>query len=81
MKLINVEPKADYVVRVYLDDNSVVDFDVKAELERIPCYSPLYDTDLFKAIKFKNQRIYWNERFDFHLDQILERGKRAILDV
>lgn len=38
MKLINVEPKDNYVLRVYLDDDSVVDFDVRAELERIPCY-------------------------------------------
>ncbi|MDF1584550.1 MAG: hypothetical protein P1P78_14755 [Methyloprofundus sp.] len=38
MKLINIEPRNDYILRIYLDDNSVVDFDVKAELERIPCY-------------------------------------------
>ena len=74
MKLINVEPKDNYVVRVYLDDNSIVDFDVKAELARIPCYKQLYDLGLFKTVQFKNNRIYWNDRFDFHLDQILERG-------
>ena len=38
MKLINVEPKDNYILRVYLDNDSIVDFDVKAELERIPCY-------------------------------------------
>lgn len=80
MKLINVESKEDYIVRVYLDDNSVVDFDVKAELERIPCYKPLYNAELFKAVKFKNKRIYWNDQFDFHLDQILERGHFVKVD-
>ena len=74
MKLINVEPKDNYVVRVFLDDNSIVDFDVKTELERIACYKPLYDNALFKTVKFKNKRIYWNEQFDFHLDQILAQG-------
>ena len=74
MKLINVEPRDNYILRVYLDDDSIVDFDVKAELERIPCYKSLYDKALFKAVKFKNKRIYWDDQYDFHLDQILERG-------
>jgi len=51
-----------------------VDFDVKAELKRIPCYQSLYDKSLFKAVKFKNKRIYWNDQCDFHLDQIIELG-------
>ncbi len=50
---------------MYLDDDSVVDFDVKAELERIPCYKSRYDQALFKAVKFKNKRIYWNDQSDF----------------
>ena len=75
MKLINVEPQENYILRIFLDDNSIVDFDVKAELERIPCYKPLYNNALFKTVRFKNKRIYWSEQFDFHLDQILERGQ------
>ena len=78
MKLINVEPKDDYILRVYLDDDSIVDFDVKAELERIPCYKLLYDKALFKTVKFKNKRIYWNDQYDFHLDQILGHGSPII---
>jgi hypothetical protein len=74
MKLIKVEAKDNYILRIYLDDDSIVDFDVKAELERIPCYKPLYDKELFNSVQFKNKRIYWNEQCDFHLDQILERG-------
>jgi hypothetical protein len=74
MKLVKVEPKDNYILRVYLDNQTIIDFDVKAELARIPCYKPLYDRNLFKAVKFKNNRVYWNEQFDFHLDQIIERG-------
>lgn len=74
MKLIKVEPKDNYILRVYLDDDSIVDFDAKAEIERIPSYKPLYDKELFNSVRFKNKRVYWNEQFDFHLDQILERG-------
>ena len=53
MKLINIEPKDNYILRGYLDDDSIVDFDVKAELERIPCYKSLYDTALFKSANKK----------------------------
>ncbi|PZN80385.1 MAG: hypothetical protein DM484_09900 [Candidatus Methylumidiphilus alinenensis] len=74
MKLRQVEVLDNYVLRVYLDDDSIIDFNVKAELDRIPCYKPLYDLEVFKAVQFKNRRIYWNDRFDFHLDQIIERG-------
>ena len=35
MKLLNAESRDNYIVRVYLDDNSVIDFYVKAELQRI----------------------------------------------
>ena len=75
MKLINVEAIDNYILRISLDDDSIIDFDVKAELERIPCYKPLYDFSLFKTVQFKNKRIYWSDQFDFHLDQILERGQ------
>ena len=75
MKLINVEARDNYILRISLDDDSIIDFDVKAVLERIPCYKPLYDKALFKMVKFNNQRIYWSDQFDFHLDQILERGR------
>lgn len=75
MKLIKVEPKDNYILRISLDDDSIIDFDVKAELDRIPCYKALYDLTLFNTVKFKNKRIYWSDQFDFHLDQILERGQ------
>lgn len=80
MKLINIEPKDNYILRIFLDDDSIVDFDVKAEMERIPCCKPLYDSSLFKQVKFKNKRIYWSDQFDFHLDQILERGHLVNVD-
>lgn len=75
MKLIKVEPQDNYILRIFLDNDAILDFDVKAELERIPCYQPLYDMALFNKVKFKNKRIYWGDQFDFHLDQILERGQ------
>ena len=75
LRVINVEPKDNYILRIFLEDDSILDFDVKAELERIPCYKPLYEYALFKTVKFKNKRIYWSDQFDFHLDQILERGR------
>ena len=76
MKLIQVEPKENYVLRVYLDDQSIIDFDVKGELERIPGYKRLRDLNLFNSVQFKNKRIFWSDDLDFHLDQIIERGRR-----
>ncbi len=75
LKIVTIDPKDDSILRLYLDNNSVIDFDVKAEIERIPCYKSLYDKALFNAVQFKNKRVYWNDQCDFHLDQILERGR------
>ena len=75
MKLKQIKVMPDYVLRITLDDDSIIDFDVKPEIDRIPCYKPLCDAELFKTVQFKNQRIYWNDRFDFHLDQILQQGR------
>jgi hypothetical protein len=77
MKLIKVEPKDDYILRVFLDNQTVIDFDVKPELTRIPCYKPLYDKVFFQTVAFKNQRVFWGEQYDFHLDQILESGQQV----
>jgi hypothetical protein len=71
LKLTSVEPKENYILHITLSDNSAFDFDIKTELARIPCYRELYDVNLFKQVKFKNQRIYWNENIDFHLDQMI----------
>jgi len=75
MRLIKVEPKEHYILRVFLDDNSIIDFNVKTEIEQIPCYQPLYNKALFNKVKFKNKRVYWNDQYDFHLDQILNKGQ------
>lgn len=84
MKIKQIEVKELYVIRVYLDDGTVVDFNVKLELDKIPCYKKLYDVELFKKVMFKNQRIYWDEQCDFHLDQILDNGifiKNSVLSL
>ena len=74
MKMINIELKDKYIVRVYLDDDSIVDFDVKAEIARIPCYKSLYNKALFKSARFNNKRIFWNDQCDFHLDHYWSVG-------
>ena len=74
MLFFKVEPKDNYILRIYLDTDEVLDFNVKAEIERIPCYKPLYAVSLFTTVKFKNNYIYWNDQIDFHIDQIRKRG-------
>jgi hypothetical protein len=53
MKLVNVEPKENYILRD--------------------------DPGLFKSVRFKNTRIFWNDQFDFHLDQILALGEFVLV--
>ena len=77
MKLKKIDVMPDYVLRIHLDDGSIIDFDIKPEIDRIPCYKPLRDAEFFKTVQFKNQRIYWNERFDFHLDQIMQQSRNV----
>lgn len=45
-----------------------------------PGVMPASPNALFKTVRFKNKRIYWSDQFDFHLDQILERGHFVKVD-
>ena len=58
----------------------MVDFDVKAELERIQSYKPLYNKTLFNKVKFKNKRIYWSDHFDqiFATAHVTGEGEGAL---
>lgn len=76
LNLVKVIPQANYWLHIFLSDGSWIEFNVQAEIERIPCYRPLYDLDLFNSVQFINRRVFWNEQYDFHLDQILERGQQ-----
>jgi len=49
---IHIEPREGFGLRITLDNGAIFDFDVRAALERIPCYKALYDTAFFKTVKF-----------------------------
>ena len=76
-KFISVTPLDNYILRVVIDNGEVFDFNVRAELERIPAYNRLYDKDFFTWVHFKNERIYWDFDHDFHIDQVLARSKKV----
>jgi hypothetical protein len=75
-KFISVIPKDHYILHITTDEGDVIDFDVLAELKRIPSYNRLYDVDFFNQVHFKNERIYWDYDHDFHIDQVLARAKK-----
>jgi hypothetical protein len=75
-KFIEVKPLENYILKIKTNDGHIFDFDVLAELKRIPSYKRLYDIDFFRQVHFRNQRIYWDYDHDFHIDQVLANAKQ-----
>ena len=73
-KFSKIIPSDNYILHITTDDNKKYDFNVLTELERIPSYRLLYDKEFFKQVKFKGERIYWDNDHDFHIDQVLARS-------
>ena len=76
-KFVSVVPLNDYILHITTDNGDILDFDVLAELKRIPSYKRLYDFEFFKLVHFKPERIYWDYDHDFHIDQVIAASKRV----
>ena len=78
MKIIKLIPCKNYVLRVFVDNGNIYDFDVLKEIKRIPSYTPLLNVEFFKTAKIDLDRIYWGDIYgsiDFHIDQVISLGK------
>ena len=75
-KFLTVTPLDNYILYITTDEGDILDFNVLGEIKRIPPYKRLYDVDFFKQVHFKNERIYWDDYHDFHIDQVLARAKK-----
>lgn len=78
VKFVSVITLNNYILQITIDNGNIFNFDVRKEIERIPSYKKLYDVEFFKQVHFKNERIYWDYNYDFHIDQILARGHKII---
>jgi hypothetical protein len=76
MKFIKVEPLKNYKLIIQTDDLANYEFDVFTQIQRIPSYRCLLSNDLFRAVKFKDERIYWDMDCDFHIDQVLASARK-----
>ena len=65
MKLINVEPKDNYILRIFLDNDSIVDFNIKAD--------ELIATGDLKAMQGEMSRVLmcFTYRFDFEIRRVI----------
>ena len=75
-KFISVIPEDNYHLRIVIDNGDILDFSVFNELKRIKAYDRLHNIDFFKQVKFTNERIFWDDDHDFHIDQVVARSQK-----
>lgn len=69
-KILKVEVLDDYILKIYLVDGYIFNFDFKSYLA-LPCNKQLENYALFKQAKCYMRMIYWNDEHDIHLDQMI----------
>jgi hypothetical protein len=69
-KIIKVIPYQNYTLDIKLSDNRVLKLDMHKFLES-PAYRKLAHLGLFLSVKHDNRLIYWDDRLDMHIDQII----------
>lgn len=69
-KIKNIIILEDYLIHIYLEDGFDFIFDFKACLV-YPCIKELNDLTLFKCAKFHMRMVYWDDKHDIHLDQMI----------
>ena len=77
-RIKQIEPLADYLLRVVFDDGKIVLYDVKEDMRDIPSYAVLGSTyGLFGQVQLDESRtcIFWNDEIDLPSDAVYEYGK------
>jgi hypothetical protein len=59
IKIVNLEPLEDYIMRIYFSNGKVKKYDFKPYLDT-PAFKPLKDTALFSAVKLQSGTAHWN---------------------
>ena len=77
-RIKQLEPLADYFLRVVFEDGKVVLYDVKEDMRDIPSYAVLRTTyGLFGQAQLDESCtcIFWNDEIDLPSDTVYEYGK------
>lgn len=69
-KIRNISILDEHQIHIYLDDGFDFIFDFKPCLA-YPCNKELLDMRFFKRAKFHMRMIYWDDKHDIHLDQMI----------
>jgi hypothetical protein len=59
-KILNVIPNDDYSLLIELEDGSKIAFNMQRLIKTMPYFS-LNDLSYFRAVKFEEKSIYWEE--------------------
>ncbi len=77
LRIKEIEPLPDYILKVVFDDGKAVFYDVKEDMN-LPGYEALRTVHgLFKQVRLDKSRtcVYWNDNIDLPSDTIYEYGK------
>lgn len=77
-RIRNVTPMPDFCLRVVFDDDRVVLYDVKEDMEQIESYRDLCSIcGLFNQVQLDQSRtcVFWNDTIDLPSDTIYEYGR------
>jgi len=78
VRIKNIEALDNYILRVTFDDDKIVEYDMKEDINKLSGYSDLKNIDgLWKKVSIDKSRtcIYWNDYIDLASDIIYEYGK------
>lgn len=77
-RIKSVKTVVDYHLIVAFDDNKVVEYDVKEDIDAVEDFTDLEKIPgLFEQVQLDESRtcVFWNDRIDLPSDTIYEYGK------
>ncbi len=76
-RIKKIEALDDFCLKVEFDDNRIVIYDLKEDIDNLPGYSDLRNINgLFKQVQLDESRtcVFWNQNIDLPSDAIYEYG-------
>ena len=76
-KIIHAIPHKNYTVDIELSDHRQLKLDMTKFLT-VPAYKKLTDIAFFLSVKHDARIIYWDDKHDMHIDQVLALAKSSL---
>ncbi|MDD3185960.1 MAG: DUF2442 domain-containing protein [Anaerostipes sp.] len=81
IRIKDVKPLDNFILRVIFDDGKIVDYDVKDDIRNLQGYCDLEEIPgLFRQVQLDESRtcVFWNDYIDLPSDTIYEYGKEMV---